>query len=102
MSADNWRDCLRCHREAKESWQRAAAAARGAYGNVPMAEYESLKAAADSPPDVEAETLREDYETWIDDAGVFRVTYKASCDKCGFHFEFRTDAPTSEAAASPL
>jgi len=35
------------------------------------------------------ETLREDYEFYLNDEGEFFVSYKASCDRCGFKYSFK-------------
>ncbi len=32
------------------------------------------------------ETLREDYEQWMDEEGVYNLTYRCGC-KCGFRWE---------------
>ena len=98
MSATSWGDCPRCKREAQESVDRAKAAARDAYGKVPLTEYEQLQAEANRPLDLQAETLREDYELGINNVGVFYVSYAASCANCPFQHRFIFTEPTLENA----
>ncbi len=33
-------------------------------------------------------TLREDYEMWTDETGLFQVFYECSCKECGLEFKF--------------
>jgi hypothetical protein len=86
MSADNWTECPKC---SVAPVSRKAQLAE-AYGKVTAEEYERLLAA----PEVQEErvTLREDYYIGIR-AGIFRVSYGASCGACGWRytFEHRSD-----------
>lgn len=100
MSADNWDTCPQCaygfHAEAKRARLRAEAT----YGQVPPADYNAgleavqrlEKKALEPGP-----TMREDYELQVLADGSFCVRYRASCDVCGFDFQFSHD----EAAFSP-
>lgn len=96
VSATNWGNCPRCRREVQESVERARGAAEEVYGKVPLADYEQLRAEADRDPDLQSETLREDYEVWIGNDGVFHVSYAASCDRCAFSHQFEHTEPTVE------
>ncbi len=90
MSADNWRQCPRCvlDSEAQRTVERTALAKE--YGTMPPEEFikqsEELKA-RHSRPLVE-ETLREDYEFYIDEEHVFSVDYSCHCEACGFAHAF--------------
>lgn len=86
MSADNWRTCPAC----AEIWKRRKADAirdaESRYGTVSAADYRMEFMAAqnlsDEPPE---DTLREDWEIGlVDDGTQFTVSYRASCDECGF------------------
>ena len=59
MSANNWRICPQCNKS----------------GNVPLRP-------------TFPETMREDYEIWMDKEGFFEVTYSAHCTQCEFSFSF--------------
>ncbi len=78
MSADNWGLCPNCNKLARQT--RIAA-----YGKVSEDEYLALVEASES----EEHTLREDYEVWTDEDGVFTVDYRCGCAICKFHFEYK-------------
>ncbi len=87
MSANNWAVCPKCKQVAE-----AAKAARGnkaaaSYGQVSPEEYVALLEQAQAPMNL-GTTLREDYEIGIRKNGEFFVSYGASCEICGFDFQF--------------
>ena len=88
MSADNWAFCPRCLSIDVEKQNELQEAARNAYGKVSAEEYLSMLEASKMEPSKEP-TLREDYEIETDELGEFHVNYGCSCDRCGFHFEFK-------------
>lgn len=99
MSADNWGVCPRCKREAEERYSERVEAARESYARVPLHEFERRQAEAAEPAEDIGETLREDYEFYIDEVGGwFHVRYKAECDRCGFTHKFSHDGPTEESS----
>jgi len=59
MSADAWRICPKC----KASIEKDA-------------------------PKEQSETLREDFEVWMDEDGEFHVDYRSHCQVCGFGHKF--------------
>jgi len=61
-----------------------------AYGKVGADEFIEMKEALDRKccKGYPRDTRREDYEFWIDDTGVFTVSYKTSCSACGFKYEY--------------
>lgn len=85
MSADHWGICPACKRKAIAEHDRMVQEAVEFFGK----EREQLRAAADKKIRFEAETtLREDYECWIDEDGLFTINYTAHCQKCGFRKAF--------------
>jgi ribosomal protein S27AE len=90
MSADNWRICPRCKIRAAEKAAKMYADATAAYGKVDPEMYlEKLKEAQVFGVESPEETLREDYEIYIDEDGEFFVSYRGGCDKCGLVFSFK-------------
>jgi hypothetical protein len=88
MSASNWSSCPACKARAEERQRVAARRTERAYGTVPVAEYERLRAEAERPVELGA-TLREDYEIGVTDGGRFYVTYRCRCQEPGCWFVFR-------------
>lgn len=89
MSADNWTTCPSCEHDAEEARKARVRKARDAYGKVSEAEYLDLVRKAEKPVELE-ETLREDFSIGIQ-GGAFGVSYRASCEHCGFEFRFEHD-----------
>lgn len=93
MSASDWDVCPKCRRDAASKYVAASAKARASYAKVTLEEYHSLLAAAQEmmPPRREATelTLREDYQLGVDSEGTFTVSYKCSCQHCGFEYSFK-------------
>lgn len=89
MSADAWRICPKCTRvESKKAV--AEREADEAYGKVSKDEWQRLQKYADSLRDEPEETLREDYEIFMDEDGKLYINYRCSCGICGFshHYEY--------------
>jgi len=86
MSATNWAVCPNCVKQEIEFQNQEKKNAQEAYGKVSEAEYNEMKARADTPRKLTAEHLREDYEVWIDKDLVFHFSYGCSCEVCGFTF----------------
>lgn len=89
MGADNWRTCPRCEAIAHEKRNEMQQRVLDGYGTMPRAEYLELYSRLQEPQKPLEENLREDYEVYIDDAGVFHCYYLAHCTECGFEFKFR-------------
>ena len=87
MSADNWTICPRCKINADRQQRKNEEAMIKAYGKVGAEEYERLRDIVLNRIERE-ESLREDYEQSMDDAGNYYVHYSCACSKCGFHWEF--------------
>jgi len=66
------------------------AAAKAAYGILPIEEFDRLRADADSPVKYE-DTVREDYEFYGFQDGKVVAVYKAHCQACGLSVEFRDE-----------
>ncbi len=89
MSADNWRSCPACLAAAEKARQECVAKAEKSYGKVSSEKYLALLEKARTPTAELRETLREDYECYVDDEGTFTVSYSCSCQKCPFQFEYK-------------
>ena len=76
MSADNWGTCPKCQKPEVES---------SLYGKVSEEEYLKKR---DIPKEYKQPRLREDYEIFINEDGVFVVEYRCFCDHCQFRHEF--------------
>ena len=87
MSADRWSECPKCRVDLDVDSKRRAKKAADAYGKVSHDEYERLIADRDKPRKL-ATTLREDYEIGANE-GELRISYHASCEKCGFAYSFK-------------
>jgi hypothetical protein len=97
MSADNWAVCPRCLDRAKAESEARFQAAFDAYGKVPAAEYERLRAEAQAPVDEDSfETFREDYEIYGAKSGTITVSYSGHCQTCGLNIDFKHEHPFYE------
>lgn len=89
MSADNWTNCPKCRVDHDAALTAEHQRIAALYGKVSVEQFDSARSALAS---LEAETedentLREDYEIGIWD-GVFTVSYRGGCEKCGFEHTF--------------
>jgi len=92
VSADNWAICPRCLDRAKAEVAAQLAVAERAYGNVPAAEYEELRAQAQTPIDPEKfRTFREDYEFFGASEGTIVAGYSGHCGTCSLTVDFRDE-----------
>lgn len=91
MGADNWSVCPKCKLIGLKRQKTAIDKARDSYGKVSPVKYEVLLYKSRMPIE-EEETLAEYYDLGITDVTEhpeqFYVSYKASCDKCGFKYCF--------------
>lgn len=90
MSADNWAICPQCKKDEAARKQELIEKLYQSYGNVTEEDYLELKEKSERGSELR-ETLREDYETFMDSDGLFFVGYSCSCDVCNFNYgyEFR-------------
>lgn len=92
MSANNWTTCPNCKKEAEEKYQEEEKALDSAYGVVSASRFSQL-AEEHSNNSVEKilgkYTLREDYDIGVGADGIFEVSYRAFCDKCGLKFSYK-------------
>lgn len=91
MSADNWAACPKCTKAANGTYDRMQAALKEKYGTIPAEEY--LRMAAEfentSPEAIRGEnSLREDYEFYMNEDGEFIAVYHGHCSECNFDFKF--------------
>ena len=92
MSADNWALCPRCKEQRQKDVAVLHEKARTAYGNVPVEQFDEIRAAAEA---LEAQgdeglwTFREDYELGVLEDGEFYVTYRGGCSKCSLSHGFK-------------
>lgn len=88
MSVDNWAICPKCKKRMDATKQQQMDYAKAGYGKLSPEEYETAMLKAREPIKYE-NTLREDYEVYMEDDGFFSASYSAYCDKCGFKFNFK-------------
>lgn len=95
MGANNWRDCLACERLKQKSIETRRADADKEYGKIPATAYRAMvdEIEKDEATDLPS-SLREDYEFYLDVGGELSVTYRCSCDKCGFSFSLEETKDT--------
>ena len=87
MSADNWTRCPRCLKNAELEKEDFSKKAREGYGKLTSDEYEVLLLKSREPINLD-DSLREDYEFYLDDDGCFTANYRATCGTCNFNFTF--------------
>ena len=90
MSANNWRVCPKCKRNAEILAEKKTAKAQEKYGKVPQEEFLALISDANKTPELD-QTLRENYELGTDPDGLFGVAYSCSCSICKFSFNFKKE-----------
>lgn len=103
MSADNWAQCPRCLAERRAEVARLEANVQEAYGKVPVAEFDALRARADTLGNAQLEaSFREDYEVYGAEDGVVRVDYSGNCQVCSLALKFThaVPVPVDEAPAT--
>ena len=89
MSADNWAICPRCKVRRGDRFRALDVALTESYGQVPVEEFDRLRAERDREVGTEQErTFREDYEFWMDENGRFTATYSGGCRECGLGHKF--------------
>lgn len=89
MSADNWATCPRCKIKHAEESVRRIASAEEQYGKVEPDEFIKLRQAAlDFAVKIPDDTLREDWSIGVYSDSEFSVSYKCSCETCGFEHKF--------------
>lgn len=87
MSADNWGTCPKCLDKEEREHNEVIESLPNKYGKIPAHKYEELLLKSKEPI-AGNRTLREDYEIYTDDCGMFSVTYHCQCSVCGFKFSF--------------
>jgi len=89
MGADRWGKCPRCIKLHNEGVAADKEALVAAYGTVSADEFLRMKSELDDKiSSVLADSLRQDYELWMDESGVFSVDYSAICSVCGFKYKY--------------
>jgi hypothetical protein len=88
MSADNWAICPKCKLANDKDNEKRLLDIGKKYGKIPADLYieEAKKAAI--LIDLQ-ETLREDYELYTDEDGMFHISYSCRCSECGFNHKFK-------------
>lgn len=90
MSADNWRVCPQCKIRNAEKTAKKFSEVQDSYGkDSPDAYMEKLMKAKEFAAEPLEQTLREDYEIYIDEDGDFYAGYRGGCDRCGLVFNFK-------------
>ena len=87
MSATDWSICYNCIGKAQKKLARLNEVAMKP--NSPdWNNYMELKKKLQENIYTNYNTLREDYEVYIDEGLNFRVDYRCFCEKCGFSYEY--------------
>ena len=94
MSANNWGYCPKCKKERGECIARLKKKAGEKYGKVTPEKYLELLDKADNQAEI-IQTLREDYDIYIDVNGNFYIGYIGRCKACGFKHEFKHEETLS-------
>ena len=90
MSATDWDVCPQCIKHNNKDILQAEQDLEDQYGKVDAKEYLRLKGKFDKRAvEVLSPTLREDYYQGISTEGKYEVSYRASCDKCGYSFNYK-------------
>ncbi len=87
MSADNWAFCPKCKTVAEKKKAEELKDLKASYGKIPADKY-ALKIIETEKPIKLKETLREDYEFYMEGTGYFTANYSARCDRCSFKHLF--------------
>ncbi len=96
MSADNWSQCPRCRIRVWDEKKAALEAVQATYGKIPADDFVAdLERAKGMNTDLD-NSVREDYEIFIDEHGRFVVSYSAGCRNggCGYSFEYNHQEQT--------
>ena len=88
MSADNWRICPQCQARDVAEKKKLDIELAASYGSISSEDWLVLKEKIDNPTQLE-ETLREDYEFFMGNEGLFYAKYSAQCTECGFEHDFK-------------
>jgi len=89
MSADNYSKCPKCRADMIKNKKDLIERASEGYGKISADEYNDLLTEGSKPIDL-TETLREDYEFYLQD-DILGISYSCSCSVCKFHFEYKQD-----------
>jgi hypothetical protein len=88
MGADAWKLCLNCKRRQVVEIAAAEAELADAYGKVSADTYREMEVTVRDIRERKLdETLRCDYEQFIDSSGKYNCYFKAWCDVCHFSWE---------------
>ena len=86
MSASNWKECPKCKQNAEHDHANKVQAWRNQYGKVPIEEFEATKPSNELA--VMEDSMREDYEFFLDENLVLHIDYRARCQNCDFEFTY--------------
>ncbi len=89
MSADNWAVCPRCLAEALTEYRAELDCVGALYGEVPVEEFDTARAALTPPNRDDFQTFREDYEFYGAEQGEVTASYSGHCSKCGLGLDFK-------------
>ena len=83
--------CPKCLLKSRRNWRSAKQKLADSYGKIPVAEFDEMQAALVDEPTAanQEETLREDYEFYLDPECVFTAEYSCRCSKCSFGHIFK-------------
>ncbi len=89
MSADNWTQCPRCLQSYHTEVARRLNEVAALYGTVPIDEFDASRKEVDGfiKNGLDSQ-FREDYETFLDDDGWVKISYRGFCRTCSLSFKF--------------
>ena len=90
MSADNWSKCPKCKRKQAKSQEKSLENLKKKYGKISPEEYVQMTNKIHNSPERLKETLREDYEIYLED-DILIIVYAASCQECDFYYEYKNE-----------
>ncbi len=85
MGADAWEICPICHNLPEEHRNGID----HLYGKIPQEDYDKLKKEIEKLRVIE--TVREDYELYLNEDGTAHIDFYAKCQTCGASWEFVTN-----------
>jgi hypothetical protein len=87
MSADRWGECPRCRKQDRLERSVAQRDLDNLYGKVPMGEFLRKQSDLKDKPALDS-TMREDYELYVDEEGIFHINFGCYCKECGLDWTF--------------
>jgi len=89
MSATDWTTCPKCVHLHEEMVKAELVKLAAAYGKVSQNDYKFMESEIEALKKTNMDSnLREDYWQRLDSDGVYRVSYRCTCEVCDFTFKY--------------